>query len=132
MTELTAYEPAHHRIERLARLDVLLDTVGVDTPIAKLHDHKGELIVTWARMPFAREIAVVSHIWFGNHCAEPFSTHLVVGYRQPLIEAWDGSDTDGMARLVEAMKPPRPMRGFPEYLHRRRGDATMADASRCP
>ncbi|HWL70405.1 MAG TPA: hypothetical protein VNS22_18780 [Geminicoccus sp.] len=65
--EVSAYreDSEPHRLVRLHRLSGLLALAlpAAMPKIKDLHDHKGELTVTWVRLPTDQEQSVIDHIW---------------------------------------------------------------------
>ena len=68
--EVTAYEVAPHRLQRLERVIGYVCALGehygnaaVLSKIAKLHDHKGVLEVTWRARPADGEKEMLSRAW---------------------------------------------------------------------
>lgn len=50
--------------ERLKRLSKVVEAIPFFTSISKLHDHKGELRVTWKKEPEEDEKRIMDSLWF--------------------------------------------------------------------
>jgi len=68
--EISAYEPAPHRRQRLERVVGYVCALGEHygnkallPKIAKLHDHKGMLEVTWRMSPTDGEKEILAKAW---------------------------------------------------------------------
>lgn len=78
---LSAYEASNDRIVRLAKVVAFLGDRFFNGPyaITKLHDHKGNLDVTWDGLPSGSDVNFVGYAWqeVGNEPAKNVDHYLL-------------------------------------------------------